>query len=193
MKGRVYTAAILLLAIILNACDGDIGPQGPVGPQGPQGPAGVDAENGYIFEYENVDFTGPEYEVFLDYPSEFEGLNTDVTLVYFLWDVQEGNGGEQIDVWRPLPQSVFIDGGTLLYNFDHTLADVKLFLDGTVDLDALTAIDTDDWIVRIVIVPAEFWNGRSSIDFADYNSVVEAFDLPELKRIRNPQKRRSLD
>jgi hypothetical protein len=44
----------------------------------------------------------------------------------------------------------------------------------------LEPIDTDDWIVRLVIVPGNIWGGRTSIDHTDYNAVKEAYGLPDL-------------
>jgi len=152
------------------------GPQGPVGPQGPAG------ESGFVFEYEDVDFTSPDYEVLLPFPEDFEGLPSDVSLVYLLWDVQEDDNGEILEIWRQAPQTVFTEYGTLLYNFDSTPFDVNLFLDGNFNLDMLGALDTDDWVVRVVVVPGDFREegGRTSLDFGNYQSVKKAFGLPDL-------------
>lgn len=155
---------------------GPIGPQGPMGPQGPQGPQGAAGESGYVFEYENVNFTSPDYEVFLTFPNDFEVLTSDVVLTYFLWDVQTIDG-QEVDVWRQLPQVLFTEFGTLQYNFDFTIYDVRLFLDGNFSLDLLPASYTDQWIVRVVIVPGDFVNGR--VDLSNYNDVKEMLGLPE--------------
>ncbi len=153
------------------------GPQGPAGFTGPQGPAGAPGESGYVFEYSDVTFFGPEYEVILPFPDDFETLFTDVALVYLLWDVQD-IGGEILEIWRPLPQTVFTGDGTLQYNFDYSLYDVRLFLDGNFPLDYLAPIDTDDWVVRIVIVPGEFVSGRTTAP--SYNELKSSLGLPEL-------------
>jgi len=167
-----------IIAIIFSSCEGETGQQGPVGPEGPQGAPG---ESGYVFEWENVNFTSPDYEVFLDYPESFEGLDSDVTLVYFLWDVQTDGNGDPIDVWRQLPQTVLHENGLLFYNFDHTSIDVRLFLAADFDMSTLSAVDTDEWIVRVVVITANYWNGRMGVDYKDYNAVKDAFGLPELK------------
>ena len=77
---------IIAIAIILSifGCVGDEGPQGPAGPEGPQGPAGPAGESGFVMEFEDINFTAPDYDVFLTYPSNFEGLDSDVALVYLL-------------------------------------------------------------------------------------------------------------
>ena len=165
---------------------GPAGPQGPVGAQGPQGPAG---ESAFVFEWENVDFTAPEYEVILPYPDNFDGLASDVALVYFLWDNYETNDGEVVEVWRQIPQTILTDDGALQYNYDFSMYDVRLFMDAEFPLDILGAIDTDDWIVRVVVVPGDFWDsGR--VDFSDYDKVKEHFNLPIFNKSYSQQVRR---
>jgi len=166
--------------LIITSCieTTSIGPQGPQGPVGPVGPTGAPGESGFVFEFTNVNFTAPAYDVILSYPTDFQPLASDVALVYLLWEVQVIDGAD-VEIWRQLPQTVFTDYGTLLYNFDHTPFDVRLFLDANFPLDFLTAIDTDQWIARVVVVPGNFWNsGR--LDFSDYNTVKNALGLPDL-------------
>lgn len=177
---KKYLPVIFALGALslLGACSGssEPGPPGPAGPQGPVGPKGADGESGYVFEWEGIDFTGPDYEVVLPYPDNFEGLDSDVALVYFLWGVTD-NGTE---IWRQLPQMIVTADGMLGYNFDFTKYDVRLFLQAEFPLDWLTAPDTDDWIARVVVVPGDFWNsGR--IDFTDYKEVEKALGLPKFK------------
>jgi len=191
MKTQLYLI-ILALGLLVSSCYvEEVDPErvsGPPGPQGPEGPAG---ESGYVFEFEGVNFTAPEYDVLLPYPDDFEGLESDVTLVYLLWGVETDSNGDPIEVWRQLPQTIFHPKGLLFYNYDFTLSDVRLFLDGEFDLDGLGAIDTDSWVVRIVVVPGEFWvSGRSSIDHSDYQAVVEAYGLPKLGIPENADSRR---
>ena len=169
-------SALLSSFMFLNSCANE-GPIGPPGPQGPEGPVGAPGESGYVFEYENINFTaGDGYSVPLDFPLDFEGLDSDVALVYLLWDIQ----GE-LEVWRPLPMDIFLDGGSLQYNFDYTKLYVMLYMDGTVDLNTLDAGYTDEWVARVVIVPGEFWNS-GKIDFSDYYAVKAALGLPDLKK-----------
>ena len=168
-----------ILVISLSACTTEtIGPPGPQGPEGPAGPTGAQGESAILFEYSNVDFTAPNYDVFLNYPDDFTGLESDVTLVYLLWEVDE-NG---LEIWRQLPQTIFTINGLLNYNFDFTTIDFHLFLSINFDASLLDPQDTDDWIVRAVIVPGNFWGGRTSVDHSDYNAVKEAYGLPEMPK-----------
>jgi hypothetical protein len=97
-----------------------------------------------------------------------------------LWDVVEIDGVDT-EVWRQVPQSLFLQQGTLRYNFDFTTADVRLFMEADFDMSSLGAIDTDDWIVRVVIVPGDFWNSsRIAAGEIAYEQLEEMLDLPEL-------------
>ena len=186
MMKTLQSALVFILSFAVLACTQEVGPQGPPGPEGPQGAQG---ESAYVFEYDNVDFISPDYEVILPYPEDFEALSSDVALVYLLWEVTEDNNGNPLEVWRQLPQSIQTELGDINYNFDFTLVDVRLFLVPEFDPANLQPIDTDDWVVRTVIVPGSFWGSRHSIDLSDYNAVKEAFGLPEFDQ-HSTKKRR---
>lgn len=172
MKKIIYSLlAIGLFTQCINN-EGPIGPPGPAGFDGLDGLDGMDGQEAYVFEY-NVSFTAPEYSAFLNLPNTFTMLETDVMLIYFLWEV----GEDGTEVWRQLPQTLYLTEGILAYNYDFTQVDASIFLDGTVNFDALTAAYTDDWIARVVVVPGQF-GGRTSLDYSDYDQVKEVFDLP---------------
>lgn len=172
---------LAIMAIAITSCVTEsVGPVGPPGPQGPEGPVGAPGENAYVFEYTGVDFLAPDYEVYLDYPVDFEGLDSDVALVYLLWDVTTDTNGNDLEIWRQMPQSLLTPNGLLMYNFDFSRIDVHLFLAAEFSADLLEPIDTDDWVVRVVVVPGNFW-GRTSVDHSDYNAVKEAYGLPDLQ------------
>jgi len=169
----------LSMALTMTGCIVDDNTPGPQGPQGPQGPEGAPGESGYIFEYEGVNFTAPNYEVLLDYPQDFQPLDSDVNLTYLLWGVETING-EDVLIWRLLPQTIFTQFGLLQYNYDFTKYDVRLFLDGDFSLDQLTANETDAWVVRVVIVPGSFWNAGGKLNASDYYAVAKTLGLPDL-------------
>lgn len=180
MKKSIYILFAFILATI--SCEGPVGPmgpEGPEGPRGPEGPPGVDAVNieGFTFDYVDVSFT-PEnnFEEILILPETFTMLESDVMVVYLLWEVdQDGN-----EIWRQLPQTLFSEFGLYMYNFDFTLFDARVFMDGGFDLSLLGDADLLDQIFRIVVVPAQFVEGRHTIDFADYNQVAKALNLNNL-------------
>jgi len=189
MKHLINIIAIVIILTTFG-CTGDEGPQGPVGPQGPEGPQGPAGESGYVFEFEDINFASPDYDVFLTYPSGFEGLASDVALVYLLWGV-ENVDGEDLEVWRQLSQTVIDERGTLVYNYDFTKNDVRLFLEATYSLDTLEPIDTDNWIARVVVVPGDFWASSRLQGLIEYNVLIEALNLTDLPTHEDVKERRA--
>lgn len=159
--------------------DGAPGPVGPPGRDGSRGTDGKDGEEAFVFEYSDLTFSAAnEYSLLLEIPTDFEMLESDMVLVYFLYDYLEA---DDLDVWRALPQTEFTAHGTLIYNYDFTLFDVSLFLDANFDLGFLGANYTNDWIARVVVVPGQFGNGRTTdvVDYSDYNAVMDKYNLTE--------------
>lgn len=170
---------IFLGSCTFNGQDGAPGPQGPQGPPGQDGQDGADGQEAFVFEYSELTFSASnEYSLLLEFPDDFQMLESDVALVYFLYDYFED---EDLDLWRALPQTEFTDFGTLIYNFDFTLFDVNLFMDANFDLNLLGARYTDNWIARVVVVPGQFTNGRTAdpIDYKDYKEVMDHYNLTE--------------
>ena len=145
--------------------------------EGPQGPPGFDGFDGGLivssaFEIE-IDFSpANNYEFFEDYG--FQVFPSDVTLVYILWDVQNGQ-----DIWRLLPQNVEFPDGLLIYNFDFTQTDVRIFLDGSTNFDLLGPEWTQNQVFRVVVVPADNVDGVdvSNLDLVMQANNLQTFDL----------------
>lgn len=155
---------IWALAIAIVAVQGCEGPMGPQGPQGQDG--GIITSSAFEIE---VDFTNDgNYEITESYG--FEVLPYDVTLVYILW---ETDGKE---IWRLLPQSVFFDDGVLQYNYDFTDVDVRIFLEGNVNLSTLDASWLQDQVFRVVVVPAD---NVGRLDYSDYEGVTQMLGLED--------------
>ena len=91
-------------------------------------------------------------------------------LVYLLWEVDEDNR----EIWRLLPQGVFTPDGLLQYNFDHTQFDASVFLEAEFNLNLLGPSYLENWIARVVVVPA---NTIGRIDYNDYDAVKAQYDL----------------
>ena len=163
------TLISLAFFLVLQSCMGPEGPPGPPGPRGADGLDGLDGEEAYVFEYV-FDFEAPEYSVLLEF-TDFEALDSDVVLVYLLWDIQD-----EVEIWRMLPQNSITEFGFLSYNYDFTKFDARVFLESDFNLDQLGSPDLDNWLARVVVVPGQF-AGR--IDYSDYNAVKELFNLPD--------------
>ncbi len=166
---------LLFFATILISCEGTVGPPGPPGPQGVPGEDGYDGLIGQVIEVQADLNAGTDFEYFVEIPSDIEVFESDVIVVYRLMEVFDDT-----DVWEPLPQTIFRNNGILLYTFDYTLFDVRLFLDGTVDFGKLDPNDTDDLIFRIAIIPADFAKG---VNLKKMDEVIKALHVEDIKRV----------
>ncbi len=160
---RLFTLAAIAL---LMSCEGPMGPPGEDGFDG-------DSLIGTVFEIEG-DFTaGNNYRLHYTFPSKIKVYDSDVVLVYLLWEQQPDKNGKMLDVWRLLPQTIVLNGGVLQYNYDFTKADVKIFLEGTIDFRTLRPSEVLDQVFRIVILPASFANSQS-VDILDMNALMNS-------------------
>lgn len=171
---------VVILALSFSACKG---------PRGLPGLDGRDGESflGTVFEIER-DFTAANnYGFRYPFPDDFTMYDTDIVLVYLLWEVIEYNDGTSLDVWRLMPQTRIFNSedGTLLlqYNFEYTFYDVDIFLEGDVDYTSLEDGDLKNQIFRIVVIPADF-SAKAKIN--DYNSVVNSpeLNINKIERVR---------
>jgi hypothetical protein len=79
--------------------------------------------------------------------------NSDMVVVYRLFDVINGQ-----NLWRQLPQAVYLVQGELDYNFDFTRNDISLFLESDFDLATLGSAWSQNQVFRVVIIPGYFSN-----------------------------------
>ena len=163
---KKIVSLLFVLAVVLTGCTGDQGPMGPPGFDGTNGNNGSTTVS-TAFE-KTVNFNAANNFAFTQ-KYGFEVLKSDVTLVYILWEIEDGK-----DVWRMLPQTVNLDQGVLFYNFDFTQTDVRFFLDATFDLNLLSSGDTQDQVFRVVVVPADAING---IDVSNLKDVMQINDI----------------
>ncbi|MEN8187221.1 MAG: hypothetical protein ABFR05_08850, partial [Bacteroidota bacterium] len=160
--------ALLLIIPLLFSCEGEMGPPGQDGLDGI-------SILGQVFEAQ-VDFnTGNDFQVLVDFPSQIEVYDTDVVLAYILAGTDNG-----VDIWEPLPQTLFFNEGILLYGYNHTYADIEFFLDGTVSFEDLIPELTQDIIFRIAILPAD---AAQSLDLNNLESVMSALQNQEIIKL----------
>ena len=166
----------LIVSLIIVSCEG------PTGPPGPPGVDGQDGVNilGQVYDIQ-WDFTpGNGYSIFsefaIDAPS-VEVFETDVVLVYILWEQADDPSGP-IDIWRLLPQTRLLDQGILQYNYDYTFLDVSIFLETEFDPSLLSPGDTDNQIFRIAILPAD-GAGKTKLDTSDMQAVLDHLGVEE--------------
>ena len=159
----------ILVAVILQSCEGPIGPIGPEGPQGLEGKPAVNSIS-EVFQV-TADFTeANKYEQVFDFkPNIFE---SEVVLAFIQWETSGQN-----PVWRALPQTIFFNEGVLVYNYDFTKVDFRLFLDGPIDYKTLGTQWTRGQKFRIVVVPGDFTGAR--MDWTNYEAVIKLLGIDE--------------
>ncbi|MBC2840187.1 collagen-like protein [Robiginitalea sp. SC105] len=182
---KINALLSLFLVLIISSCEGPAGPPGLPGPPGPPGFDGLDGLDGVNILGQVYDITGDftpgnNYsllsEFAVDAPS-VEVFETDVVLVYILWDqLEDQDGGAPIDLWRLLPQTRLLDQGILQYNYDHTFLDVSIFLESDFDLSTLPPGDTDNQTFRIAILPADGVS-KAGIDVTNMQAVLDYINI----------------
>ncbi len=155
-------AILVFVSVVTLSFVGCIGPEGPAGLPGLDGRDGQDGINilGKVIDIQGSFTSDGEYSLYYEFPISIEVFETDVVLVYLLWDQTEDGNGEAVDVWRLLPQTRILDQGLLQYNYDYTFFDVNIFLEADFDLATLAPGDTDNQIFRIAVLPAESTSGK---------------------------------
>lgn len=169
-----------LSAVLFFSCEGPAGPPGPPGFDGFDGLDGQDGINilGQVLEIEGTFSFDNDYTLFYEFPQTVEVFESDIVLVYILWDQTDDGNGELVDIWRLLPQTRILDQGLLQYNFDHTFFDVSVFLESDFDLSTLQPGDTDNQVFRIAIMPAEYAQG-AKLDRSNLLEVMKSMNVEE--------------
>ena len=167
---KTITGILLVFALaVLTGCVGEPGPPGPPGEDG-------DSFIGSVFEIEGDFTSGNDYSLFFEFPNTIEVFESDVVLVYILWEQTEDNSGQPVDVWRLLPQTVVLNEGVLQYNYDHTFNDVQIFLEGTIDFNTLLPAEWQNQVFRIAVLPADYAMSNN-LDVSDFGSVMQALKI----------------
>ena len=107
--------------------------------------------------------------------------SSDMVLVYRLSGVTSG-----ADVWKLLPESYFMNDGTLdfRYDFDFTKYDVNVYMDGF-DLAGVSSAYRTNQVLRVVVIPGFFGNkNTNTVDFNDYNAVLKAYHIDPTKVLK---------
>lgn len=174
---KVSLLLALLTTVFFMSCEGPVGPPGPPGFDGLDGLDGINIL-GQVIEIEGTFDFNNDYTLFYEFPNTVEVFESDLVLVYVLWDV-DGD----VDIWRLMPQTVILNEGLLQYNYDHTFFDVSIFLDADFNLSLLDPVYTDNQVFRIAVVPAEFAQG-SRFDRSNIEQVMNLLNVEEKDIVR---------
>ena len=133
-----------------------------------------------VFEYTNVNFLPNSYTVVLNFPHTI--YSSDMVLVYRLSDVFQGE-----DVWKLLPETYYFNDGTLDFRYDYnfTRYDAEVYMEGF-DLGGLSSGVRLNQVLRVVVIPAAFGK-NGNINYNDYKSVINAYNIDESKIIKIQQ------
>lgn len=106
--------------------------------------------------------------------------SSDVVLVYR----QSSKTSDGRNVWKLIPQTLYINEGELDYSFDFTTKDVYITADGTMDFKTETTAFWNSYLnnqtFRIVIVPASVGK-NANVNYEDYNSVISHYNINDSK------------
>ena len=175
--GRFFT--VLIAFISLSSCEGPTGPPGPPGFDGLDGQDGVNIL-GAVYDIVGDFNPSNGYSLFSVFSEDVPGLEvfeTDVVLVYILWDQIDDPTGP-IDVWRLLPQTLLVQEGILQYNYDYTFENALIFLETDFNEALLRPGDTNDQVFRIAILPAD-GAGKRNLDTSNMQEVMEYLQVTE--------------
>ncbi len=160
-----------IISLFFGSCYSEMGPPGPPGPPGQDGINIL----GQIFEAQ-IDFDAANnYRVLVDFPDNIDVYDTDIVIAYILSGTDNG-----MDIWEPLPQTLFFEEGILLYGFNYTLVDIEFLLDGSVSLDDLMPSYTQGIIYRVAIIPAE---AAENIDLNKMSNVLNSFNNEDIIKL----------
>src|SRR5690606_15167773 len=98
-----------------------------------------------------------------------EIYDADNILVYIALGLDE----QENIIWMPLPQTFFIEGGMVMYNYLFTKQRLSIFLDSTGPPADLGEGFTIGQYFRIVVLPGQFPPQNARVDFNDYNAVMK--------------------
>lgn len=178
------------LTLFLISCQGDPGPPGFDGLDGLDGIDGEDGIQGQVFEVEGVNFNYIDadnlYETILTFDdfTGFEVLANDAVLVYQFDRTVDFDNGAVENVWNLIPQSFFLNEGTIQFTSGHTTKDVEILISGNFDLIDLDAGFTQDQIFRIVILPGVAASAK--MDKSNIAAVMSSLGIEE-KDVRKIQ------
>jgi len=177
---KILLVVFMLGVLFAPACEG---PEGPQGPPGFDGQDGVDGEDGT----DGIDIIDLVFETEVDFAdsTDFAAVFTfgdfvfpdDGFLVFREFSRTEGGRS----VWRLLPQTLFLENGVLVYNYEFTFRVLAIFLDGAIDPKTLPAQYTQNQYFRIVYMPGLFAGGGedAKVDYSDFDAVMKMLGKTE--------------
>jgi hypothetical protein len=164
MQGIIIWCLLPIALVTVMSCEGPVGPPGLPGSDGLDGLVIL----GEVIELEaNFNAQG-NFGILGDFGFTLE--ESDKVLVYHLDGVDNDR-----DIWRLLPRMVFHPNGIFNYAYDFSRVDFSIFLEGNFDLTTLEQGFVQEQVFRVLIIPAEFINGR--IDVSDHENMLKMMEV----------------
>lgn len=132
-----------------------------------------------VFEVTRSFSASNDFSTLVTFPHTI--YSSDMVLVYRLDNVINGN----TDVWKLLPQTYYFNDGRLdfRYDFNFTMYDAEIYMDGF-DLAGISSAYRSNQVFRIVIIPAYFGKGTSTIKYDNYDEVIKKYNIDESKIVK---------
>lgn len=128
-----------------------------------------------VYDLRNVNFELINNTYMITRTMDNPMFASDVILIY----MQDGNTNNGAPIWRPLPITLYFEGGDELdYTYDFSQYDFAIYAGGTFPLGGTSYINNKTF--RIVFVPASPSNkGDNQVDYNDYESVIKHFNIDD--------------
>ncbi len=131
-----------------------------------------------MFDLEATFNAANEYSEGFDL-SSLGAAESDMVLVYMpTYTLDDGT-----PLWSPLPQTIFLEAGPVIFNFAASNTVLFLLLEATdAVLAGINAENLTDMWFRAVIIPGEFEGGRkasANVDYSNYEEVVKYYNISE--------------
>ena len=126
-----------------------------------------------VYEIKNVNFdlVDGAHEIYRQFQTPLYG--SDMVLVYRQSAVSNGN-----PVWELMPKTMYLaDGNEVDYTFDFSKEDVYIYAGGTFDIANTEYVRNQTF--RVVVVPATLGRGTTTVNYSDYNSVMQYYYLTD--------------
>ena len=130
-----------------------------------------------VYDLKNVNFSYDNgYNLYRQFQNPL--YSSDVVLIYRQSATANGN-----PVWELLPKTYYLSNGDEVdYTFDFTVNDITIYAGGTFDLTGTEFIRNQTF--RVVVIPANFGKSMNSIDYENYQEVINYYKIND-KVVKN--------
>lgn len=123
-----------------------------------------------VYDLKNVNFDA-NFEIARTFNNPM--YESDMLMVYM--QVGSSNGAP---IWQQIPITLYLnDGHEVDYNFDFSRYDFVIYAGGTFDLTNTSYVLNKTF--RVVVIPASYGKSVNQVDFSDYESVINYYNIDD--------------